>query len=478
MPAGSSRRSWTLALALVALSATVLVSSLRRYAADVGGIPWLPWPLAAAVNPPVRPWTEPAPAPPIAEIIPQAPLDLLAADPPLLAPGDVPAWRSPAGPVSEPAGRMTGLDFASSLRWRQSPAGAGNASPIVVGGRIYLTGVDASQTLWLSCHDLAEGRLVWKQPLCQGGFPPRHGKTSDAASTPCSDGRGIFTAWVKDGRATLAAHDLDGTPCWKTDLGGFTAVHGFASSPAWSGGLVVQNVDNGGQGFVVAVDAATGAVRWLRGRPQDGDGSYSSPVVATGSPPAVVIAGLGHVVAHGLDDGRLLWRTGGLASVSAATPVLADGLCICTSGYPARRMVAIRLPPPADEREAAVSPEPSVAWQDDTESEIPYVPTPAVHEGRLFVVQDDGVAHGRDLATGRVLWKKRVGGNFTASPVVARDGLLCVDEQGAATLLAFDDGTVIARFTLPNGCFATPVVTAGRVLFRTTDELLCIDVPR
>ncbi|NBT14253.1 MAG: hypothetical protein EBS56_11865, partial [Planctomycetia bacterium] len=142
-------------------------------------------------------------------------------------------------------------------------------------------------------------------------------------------------------------------------------------------------------------------------------------------------------------------------------------ICVATSGYPSRAMVALKMTPGGA---------PAVLWKEDRDSEVPYVPSPLVHDGRLYVVHDDGVAHCRDLATGKVAWKRRVGGTFSASPVLVNGELLCADESGRCTLLALDDGAVRHAFSLEGGCFATPVVVRGRLLIRTTAELVAFDV--
>jgi outer membrane protein assembly factor BamB len=104
------------------------------------------------------------------------------------------------------------------------------------------------------------------------------------------------------------------------------------------------------------------------------------------------------------------------------------------------------------------------------------VPSPLARDGRLYVVHDEGVAHCRDLATGKVAWKRRVGGAFSASPVIVNSELLCADEQGRCTIVGLADGKEQHTFLLTGGCFATPVVVRDRLLFRTTEELVCFDL--
>jgi outer membrane protein assembly factor BamB len=91
-------------------------------------------------------------------------------------------------------------------------------------------------------------------------------------------------------------------------------------------------------------------------------------------------------------------------------------------------------------------------------------------------VHDDGVAHCRDLATGKVAWKRRVGGAFSASPLIVNGELLCADESGRCTLVGLADGKVQHTFSLTGGCFATPVVVRDRLVVRTTEELVCFDL--
>jgi outer membrane protein assembly factor BamB len=158
---------------------------------------------------------------------------------------------------------------------------------------------------------------------------------------------------------------------------------------------------------------------------------------------------------------------GGISSTSGATAAIEGKICVATSGYPSRAMVALRLGEPG---------EPRLLWREDRDSEVPYVPSPLARDGRLYVVHDDGVAHCRDLATGKVAWKKRVGGTFTASPAIVGGELLCADDSGRCTLLELADGTVGHKFALAGGCFATPIVAGGRLIIRTTAELVAFAV--
>jgi len=468
-----------------------LIKLVAVWAVAAGSFAFLGWQLLGYVEevwgPEANPFApKPVIAPPrpvvrIAEVVPADDAVTLRDVSYAAGAGDVPGWRvqthgptPTAGAAADPAALpWRGSDTPV---WRQPLGGQGNSSPIIVGERIYFTIADGGPTLWLACFNLENGFGVWRQPVSREPFPSRHEKTSDAASTPCSDGTRVFVAHAAADTVHLTAFGLDGQLLWTMKIGPFTARWGFTCSPAWSRGLVIVGADNAEEGFLAAVDGETGRGVWRRRRPRSGDESYSSPlIVATNeakasgaADPIVVMAGLERIEAHSLASGRTLWGAGGIASTSGATPVVVGDICVATSGFPARSMVAVRIDP---ERGP-----PAVLWKEDRDSEVPYVPSPIVHDGRLYVVHDEGVAHCRDLATGKVAWKRRVGGAFSASPVIVNSELLCADEQGRCTIVGLADGKVQHTFSLTGGCFATPVVVRDRLLFRTTEELVCFDL--
>ena len=433
---------------------------------------WGPEANPFAPRPVVQP---PRPIERIAEVMPSEGMATLRDVAYAAGPGDVPGWRVRSGDDADAdsPGSVAPWRGSDKPLWRQPLGGQGNSSPIVVGERIFFTIADGGPTLWLVCFNLENGFGVWRQPVSRQPFPPRHEKTSDAASTPCSDGTRVFVAHATGDAVHLTAFGFDGQSLWTTKLGPFTARWGFTCSPAWSRGLVFVGADNAEEGFLAAVDAETGRGVWRRRRPKAGDESYSSPVVAVAgrsgtAEPQVVMVGLGRIETYSLATGVTTFSTGGIDSTAGATPAIGGDICVAMSGFPTRAMLALKM--------ALDGAEPTVLWREDRDSEIPYVPSPLVHDGRLYVVHDDGVAHCRDLSTGKVAWKQRVGGTFSASPVLVNGELLCADESGRCTLLDLDDGKVQYEFSLTGGCFATPVVVCDRLLVRTTQELVAFDV--
>ena len=91
---------------------------------------------------------------------------------------------------------------------------------------------------------------------------------------------------------------------------------------------------------------------------------------------------------------------------------------------------------------------------------------------RLFLVGDAGTASLLDAISGKALSQQRLGGEFSASPILA-DGRIYVSNQGGETfvLSAADPSRVLATNTLNDGCMASPAVFDGAIYLRTKTHL-------
>jgi hypothetical protein len=74
-------------------------------------------------------------------------------------------------------------------------------------------------------------------------------------------------------------------------------------------------------------------------------------------------------------------------------------------------------------------------------------------------------------ANGEEIWHGRLGGNFTASPVLANGLLYCCDEQGRTTVVEAAEFKIVARNDLAEGMRASPAVAGGALYLRTYTHL-------
>ena len=81
-----------------------------------------------------------------------------------------------------------------------------------------------------------------------------------------------------------------------------------------------------------------------------------------------------------------------------------------------------------------------------------------------------------EVATGREIYKERLGGtSYTASPVAADGRLYFVSEQGDVRVLkAGPDFELLAMNRLGEVCMATPAISGGALYVRTKDALIAL----
>jgi len=121
----------------------------------------------------------------------------------------------------------------------------------------------------------------------------------------------------------------------------------------------------------------------------------------------------------------------------------------------------------------------SVIWRENTS--IPEVPSPLLYHGRLYLVRNGGVATCLDAATGKVIYRSRVGapGAYYASPVAAAGRVYLASSEGVVTVIAAgkDNLDVIARNELGEDIVATPAIAGGTIFVRTLRTLYAFGNP-
>jgi hypothetical protein len=110
-----------------------------------------------------------------------------------------------------------------------------------------------------------------------------------------------------------------------------------------------------------------------------------------------------------------------------------------------------------------------IAWE--TQDRV-YVPSLLIHDGHLFGVLDAGVAACWSSETGKELWKSRLGGTFSASPVLVGDRIYATNESGETFVFQANPEkfTSIATHKLGDEVFATPAICGGRIYMRVAQK--------
>ncbi|HBC61078.1 MAG TPA: serine/threonine protein kinase, partial [Planctomycetaceae bacterium] len=228
---------------------------------------------------------------------------------------------------------------------------------------------------------------------------------------------------------------------------------GFGSSPLLYDNLVIGVADNKGGGAIVAMQRDTGKIIWKRDRPAKPN--YPSPVIleAAGRP-QLFLTGCDLVTSLDPATGTTLWEVPG-ATTECVTTTVTDGQRIFTSGgYPKNHVSAV-----------AADGSGKLVWENSARV---YVPSMLLHDGVLHAVLDAGVAICWDSATGTELWKGRLGGTFSSSPVLVNGRIYATNEAGRTFIYAASrDGLKIeAENQLGDSVFATPAICGGHIYQR------------
>ncbi len=347
---------------------------------------------------------------------------------------------------------------------------------MVVGDRVFLSAADeAAQTRTVFCCDRKTGALLWQTPIRGGAFVHKHGKNSHASPTPACDGRRVYVPYLAGDALRLSALDAgDGRIVWQSRIGPFVSEWGYASSPVLYKDLVVVVGDNRGPAdgevtgsYLAAVNRQAGQVVWRVNRPLAP--SYGTPLVASlAGRDQLVLSGAERIVSYNPATGEELWscRWSGYRS---ANSVVCGGDCVYASTtWPHGEIVCVRANGTGDVTKTCL------VWRQGRNATD--VPSPLYHAGRLYLVNDRGLASCLDGATGQPLGQKQLGGAFSASPVLAGNHILATDEEGTTYVLEAEPSlSLLARNALDDPVLASPALSGDRLFLRGRNYLWCLD---
>lgn len=385
--------------------------------------------------------------------------------------GNWPRFRGPNGVgVSTQRGIPTEWS-PGDYEWDLELPGAGHSSPVVWEDRLFVTSaVNEGEVRSLFCLDARTGEERWSHVV---GFNPshKHLKNSWASSTPATDGDRVYVAFSDDRRYTLAAYDVDGGLIWRRVLGSFESQHGHGVSPIVFDGMVIIPNDQKGPSSVIALDAETGDTVWsvLRSVRRT---SYATPTILRRKdrrPQLICASGAMGITSLDPYTGDLNWLTGEFPLRTVASPVHGCGLVVqsCGGGGVGKLLIAVDPTGEGDVSDTHI--------EYRRETKLPYVPTPVVYNEHLYLWNDNGVVNCVDLKSGENIWTKRVGGNYSGSPVCIDGKLYCISEKGEVNVVAASpEYRFYGKTSLGDPSHATPAVANGRLYLRTFHRLMSL----
>jgi outer membrane protein assembly factor BamB len=452
-----------------------------------------------------------------------------------------PQFRGPGGSgVAE--GQKPPVTFGpdKNVKWKVAVP-KGMSSPVIVGDILVLTAFENGK-LYTIAYNRETGKEAWRAEAPAKKIEPFHKtESSPAASTPATDGKVIVSYF---GSCGLFCYDLSGKELWTYELPTAVLVGNFGTgvSPIVVDGIVVLQRDTTNDSKIMAVDLATGKLRWEKKRLSPV--SYGTPVVW--DPPEgkqVVASGHGRLVAYDLKTGEEKWFVTGMPSGCCSSPATADGLLLFAGWSPGDAADKDFKMPSFDDllkqldkdgdgaiskAEAKGSPledffdhqdanmdgkitrdewdailkfmsegknsafavkaggsgdvsKSHVLWK--STKGMPYVTTALSYQGQYIMVKDGGLVTVLDVKTGKEIYKERAaaGGKYYASPVAANGNIYFVTlEDGIVTVLQAGTKPVVLATNpaLGERVSATPAIADNTLYIRTAGHLYAFSQQR
>jgi outer membrane protein assembly factor BamB len=408
---------------------------------------------------------------------------------------DWPEWRGTDGQGQSSAkGLPATWSETSGIVWKAPLPGRGHSTPVLAGGQLWLTtaiekpATDAEAKARLTtntgdqpltvlssvsiralCLDPASGKVLHDIELLNVKDPQwAHQLNSYASPSPI----------LHEGRL-YASHGSFGSVCldtatqkllWKNEDLHVMHENGPGSTPVLHGDRLIVHFDGSDAQFIAAFDTATGKVAWktarsgqMDPRPQQRK-AYGTPLIVTiGGQPTVVSPAADWVYGYEPATGKELWKLPyeGLGFSMSVRPVADSERIYFSTSFGKSQVIALNY---------AGKTTPDIAWRNNKNA--PKMCSPVLARGFLFYVDDGGIVSCVDPKTGESLYKERIGGKYSASPIVADGHIYFASREGVVTVIpASKDFKILAQNTLEGALMASPIAVDGTLYLRTDKAL-------
>ncbi|SMP78792.1 Outer membrane protein assembly factor BamB, contains PQQ-like beta-propeller repeat [Neorhodopirellula lusitana] len=381
-----------------------------------------------------------------------------------------------------------------NVAWKAPLHDEGHSSPVIADGKIWLTTATTDgKKQFVIAIDEQTGEILHDRLLFENAEVEKLGGAvgfNNYAAPSCVLGPSVvYVHFGSYGTAKLDAKTAE--VIWQRRDLPCRHFRGPGSSPVLYGNKLVLTFDGVDQQYTTALDAETGQTLWRTdrttdyedlgddGKPlRDGDmrKAYCTPaIVPVGDQLQILSVGARAMQSYDLETGDELWTLRHKSYNAGIRPlwIPEEKLAIINTGSRGAQLLAVRL----DASTKGDVTDSHVEWV--RERGNPRFAKPIQHDGLIFQVTDNGVVSCIELETGDELWKKRISGDYLASPILAGDRLYFFNQSGLGTVVkAQRDPEVIAVNDVPGmATTACPAVSSGAIFVRGKEHLYKIQSP-
>jgi outer membrane protein assembly factor BamB len=396
-----------------------------------------------------------------------------------------PQFRGPDGMGTSASRPPLTWSEQQNVAWKVQIHGRAWSSPVILGNQIWLTtATEDGRELFALAIDRQTGKILHDLKLFQVAKPQyAHPFNTYASPTPVIEPGRVYVTFGSPG--TAAIDTATGKVVWERRDLECNHFRGAGSSPILFGELLIMHFDGSDRQYVVALDKRSGKTVWRtersidfqdltpEGKPQaDGDfrKAFSTPhIVMVGKEPLLV--SIGSKATYGYDPrtGKELWRIEERTSHSGSTrPVAGHGLVFYPTGFATGQLFAVKPDGRGDVTGT------HVVWR--VTRGVPNKPSLVLADDLLFMVDDAGILSCLDATNGTEVWKARLEGSFSASPVLAGGRIYFFSEEGKTTVIEAGRAfKVLAENHLGDGFMASPAVDGVALILRSRTHLYRIE---
>jgi len=388
-----------------------------------------------------------------------------------------PEFRGPHGDGTSPAtGLSTTWSEAEHVRWKTPIHDRGWSSPVVWDRQIWMTTATADgKKLYAVCVDRESGKITHDILVFEIAEPQFcHAFNSYASPTPVIEAGRVYVHFGSPGTACIDTNS--GKILWTRQDLPCDHFRGAGASPILYDGLMIVSFDGFDFQYVAAIDKQTGKTVWRRDRnisygTDDGDQKKAyctARVIDVGGKPQLVYPSAGATIAYEPLTGAELWRVNHGGMNAASRPLYNKERLFLNSADGGFKLFALRTGGSGDITDTHVE------WK--CKEGVPSRSSQLLLGDRIFMVHDRGVATCLDAHNGKPLWQKRLGGDFTASPLHSEGHIYFCNQDGRTFVVAAaDEFQLLATNTLDAGCMASPAVYDQALFLRTETHLYRIE---
>jgi outer membrane protein assembly factor BamB len=389
-------------------------------------------------------------------------------------------WPELRGPTADGHAGSPGLPLSWSenenVVWKTAIHDRGWSSPVIWHDQIWVTtATEDGHRLFAVCLDRATGKVIHDVAVFDVQEPEHIAEVNSYASpTPAIEAGRVYVHYGTYGTACLDTQS--GKVLWtRRDLN-CDHHEGPGASPILYGGSLIFHVDGRDVQYVVALDKATGKTVWKTNRSIDYQPLHPNTRKAFCTPIVIdhdgrkqlVSPGAKAVMGYDPATGEELWKIRYFGWSIAPRPLFGHGMVFLINDYERPELWAIRPGGRGDLTDT------NVVWK--IAKGMPQQPPLLLIDDLLYLVSNDGIAGCVEAKTGQMVWRERVGGSYSASPIYADARILLFSRKATTTVLAPGrEFKVLAVNQLDGEQMASPAV-AGRSLFiRTRTHLYRIE---